>query len=152
MLSAKRWQLAQIVALQQSEDIQAQGILEGRLPVTLAAGRITIDKGYLRALPPGGTIRYLANDASRALGGNSRELALALELLSDFRYEVLSSDVELDSDGNLLLGLSLAGHNPGQYEGRAVNFNINLEQNLDPLLQSLRLSGKLTEEIENRVR
>lgn len=151
-LRAEGWQLGQIVALQQSEDIQARGVLEGELPVTLADGRLSIDKGYLRALPPGGTIRYIANDASRALGRNSKELELALNLLSDFRYEVLSSDVELDQSGNLLLGLSLSGHNPTQYEGRKVNFNINLEQNLDPLLQSLRLSGKLTGEIENRLK
>jgi len=72
-------------------------------------------------------------------------------LLSDFQYQVLSSEVELDNDGNLLLGLSLSGKNPAQYEGRPINFNINLEQNLDPLLQSLRLSDKLVEKIEGRL-
>ena len=50
---------------------------------------------------------------------------------------------------NLLLGLSLAGHNPARYEGRPVNFNINLEQNLDPLLQSLRIGDKLEQRIED---
>jgi len=151
-LRARQWQLAQIVAVQQNEDIRAQGVLEGELPLAVTDGRIVIKQGYLRALPPGGRIQYLANDASRALGANSGELDLALRLLSDFRYEVLSSTVALDPSGTLLLGLSLAGHNPGQYEGRKVNFNINLEQNLDPLLQSLRLSGKLTDRIEDRLR
>jgi hypothetical protein len=150
-LQAQGWQLAEMVALQQAEDIHAQGTLEGELPFTMTDGRVSIEKGYLKALPPGGSIRYIANDASRTLGKNSSELALALDLLSDFQYEVLSSAVELDKGGNLLLGLSLAGRNPDQFEGRQVNFNINLEQNLDPLLQSLRLSDKLTEEIENRL-
>ena len=72
-------------------------------------------------------------------------------LLEDFRYEVLRSDVDLDSRGNLLLGLSLEGSNPARYDGRAVRFNINLEQNLDPLLQSLRLSDSLVEKVERRV-
>ena len=151
-LQAKRWELGQLVALQQSEDIQAQGVLEGELPVTVADGRLVIEKGFMRALPPGGSIKYVSNDASQALGQSSRELAMALRLLSDFRYDVLSSAVELDATGNLLLGLSLAGRNPQEFDGRQVNFNINLEQNLDPLLQSLRLSGKLTEEIENRLK
>ena len=150
-LQAQQWQLAEIVALQQAEDIQAKGILEGKLPLTVTDGRIVLEKGYLRALPPGGTIRYIANKASRALGKNSKELALALDLLSDFQYEVLSSAVELDKEGNLLLGLSLSGRNPARFDGRPVNFNINLEQNLDPLLQSLRLSDKLTEKIENHL-
>jgi hypothetical protein len=150
-LRAEKWQLADMVALQQDEDIQALGILEGELPVTMTGGRIIIEKGYLRALAPGGSIRYAANEASQALAASSPELGLALDLLSDFQYQVLSSEVELDKEGNLLLGLSLSGKNPTQYEGRPINFNINLEQNLDPLLQSLRLSDKLVEKIEGRL-
>ncbi|MEH6635991.1 MAG: YdbH domain-containing protein [Halioglobus sp.] len=150
-LRAEQWQLADMVALQQDQDIQAQGRLEGELPVTMTGGRIIIEKGYLRALEPGGSIRYIANEASKALATSSPELGLALDLLSDFQYQVLSSEVELDQEGNLLLGLSLAGKNPSQYQGRPVNFNINLEQNLDPLLQSLRLSDNLVEKIEGRL-
>jgi len=151
-LRAEGWQLARIVAVQHNEDIRAQGVLEGELPVSVTGGRVVIDQGYLRALPPGGTIQYAADDTGRALGANNQELGRALNLLSDFRFEVLSSTVNLAPSGNLRLGLSLSGHNPEQYEGRKVNFNINLEQNLDPLLQSLRLSGKLTDKIENRLR
>ncbi|RLA48185.1 MAG: hypothetical protein DRQ97_04790 [Gammaproteobacteria bacterium] len=150
-LRAEKWLLADLVALQQDQDIQALGVLEGELPVTMTTGRIIIEKGYLRALPPGGSIRYVANEASQALAASSPELGLALDLLSDFQYQVLSSEVELDKEGNLLLGLSLSGKNPAQYEGRPINFNINLEQNLDPLLQSLRLSDKLVEKIEGRL-
>ena len=150
-LRAEGWQLDDMVAMQQNQDIQARGILEGELPVTLTDGRVIITDGYLRALPPGGSIRYIANEASKALAASSTELALALDLLSDFQYEVLSSEVNLDNKGQLLLGLSLAGKNPSQYEGRPINFNINLEQNLDPLLQSLRLSDKLVEQLEKRI-
>jgi len=150
-LRAEKWQLADMVALQQDQDVKALGVLEGELPVTMTAGRVIIEKGYLRALPPGGSIRYIANEASQALAASSPELGLALDLLSDFQYQVLSSEVELDKEGNLLLGLSLSGKNPTQYEGRPINFNINLEQNLDPLLQSLRLSDKLVEKIDGRL-
>jgi hypothetical protein len=150
-LRAEGWQLSDMVALQQSEDIQAMGLLEGELPMTLTGGRVIITNGYLRALPPGGSIRYIANESSKALAASSKELALALDLLSDFQYEVLSSEVNLDNKGQLLLGLSLAGKNSSQHESRAINFNINLQQNLDPLLQSLRLSDKLAEQLENRI-
>ncbi|MEH6582507.1 MAG: YdbH domain-containing protein [Halioglobus sp.] len=150
-LRAEGWRLADMVALQEGQEIQAHGTLEGSLPVTVTGGRIIIAKGYLRALAPGGTIRYIANESSRSLADSSPELGMALDLLSDFQYEVLSSEVELDEAGNLSLGLSLAGKNPAFFDGRAVNFNINLEQNLDPLLQSLRLSDKLVEQLENRI-
>lgn len=151
-LRAQDWQLADIVSLQQDQDLQAQGVLEGELPISVTAGRIIIDGGYLRATPSGGSIRYIANEASQALAASSSELGLALDLLSDFNYQVLSSEVKLDQEGNLLLGLSLTGRNPEYYEGRQIQFNINVEQNLDPLLQSLRLSDKLVEQLEGGLR
>ncbi len=148
-LLARQWQLGDLVALQHNADIEAQGTLEGELPLTVTGSRIIIDKGYLRALPPGGLIRYIATDANRALASNNPELEMALNLLSDFRYQRLQSAVELDEAGNLLLGLSLAGSNPSQFDGQAINFNINVEQNIDPLLQSLRLSDNLVKRIES---
>jgi len=149
-LRAEDWRLADMAAMQEGQDIQAKGTLEGALPLTVTEGRIIIADGYLRARAPGGTIRYIANESGRALAASSPELGMALDLLSDFQYETLSSQVKLDEAGNLSLGLSLAGKNLELFEGRAVNFNINLEQNLDPLLQSLRLSDKLIEKLESR--
>ena len=83
------------------------------------------------------------------VAGN-KELALAVELLRNFTYDILRSDVALDESGNLALGLSIAGSNPDYSGGREVKFNINLEQNIDPLLQSLQLSDKLIEELERK--
>ncbi|MEZ5571640.1 MAG: YdbH domain-containing protein [Halioglobus sp.] len=146
---AQQWQLSELVALQKNSAIQAHGTLEGELPLTIANGRVLLHNGYLRALPPGGQIRYTPDKAALDTTSSNAELALALNLLRDFQYQVLSSQVELDSSGNLLLGLSLSGSNPSQYGGQPINFNINLEQNIDPLLQSLRLSDTLVRQIED---
>ena len=150
-LQASDWQLSEMVAMQSGQDIQAFGVLEGGLPITVEDDRVIIDNGYLRALPPGGTIRYRADESTRALAESTPELKLATDLLSQFEYNLLSSRVELDREGNLTMGLSLEGSNPNHFEGRAVRFNINVEQNLDPLLQSLRLSDRLVQEIEQRI-
>jgi hypothetical protein len=147
-LVARGWQLGEIVTLQKNADIQAEGTLEGELPITIAERRVIIDTGYLRALPGGGSIRYRATDSIRAMADNNSELALALDLLSDFQYQLLNSEVQLDKAGNLLLALSLAGSNPALYDGQAVRFNINVEQNLYPLLQSLRIGDNLEQQIE----
>jgi hypothetical protein len=148
-LVASDWQLGQMVALQKNADIEAEGALEGVLPIIIADGRMIIDSGYLRALPPGGSIRYRATDETRALADNNAELALALDVLSDFQYQQLRSKVQLDKAGNLLLALSLEGSNPALYEGQSIRFNINVEQNLDPLLQSLRIGDNLEQRIED---
>lgn len=152
LVSASQWELRQLVALQQGQEIDAQGLLEGQLPLIVEDGRIIIKKGFLRAIPPGGSIRYQATDSAAALAQSNEELGMALELLEDFRFKVLSTDVALDKTGNLHLGLALSGSNPTQFNGRQVNFNINLDQNIDPLLQSLRLSDTLVEQLERRIR
>ena len=99
---------------------------------------------------PGGSIRFTPSASNAALAGSSPELGLAMQLMQDFRYQLLRSDVFLDRAGNLQLGLSLGGHNPGYNDGQRVNFNINLEQNLFPLLQSLRLSDTLVEQLQEK--
>lgn len=113
---------------------------------------MSIENGYLRALPPGGHIRYRANENTVAMANTNPELALALDLLSDFQYQHLNSEVQLDTAGDLLLALSLEGNNPALHEGQAIRFNINVEQNLDPLLQSLRIGDNLEQRIEGGLR
>ena len=77
---------------------------------------------------------------------------MALALLRDFRFDQLSSSVDLNESGELTLGLALSGSNPAQYQGREINFNINVQQNIDPLLQSLRMSDTLVKDIESGMR
>lgn len=151
-LQIDNWQLAALVALQQNQELRASGVLEGTLPLTVESGRLIVEGGFVRAQPPGGVIQYTPDASGSALASGSEELALALDLLENFNYEFLRSDVALDKAGNLALGLALRGNNPDQRGGRPVQFNINLEQNIDPLLQSARTSDKLIESIERRHR
>jgi hypothetical protein len=151
-LTAQDWELRELVALQQGEDIEAAGRLEGQLPLVMEDGRIIIEDGFLRAVPPGGSIRYQANQRATQVAASNEQLGMALDLLKDFQFKVLSTDVRLDKAGNLHLGLALSGRNPTQFSGRQVNFNINVDQNIDPLLQSLRLGDAVVKKLEKRGR
>ncbi len=151
-LHAENWSLAELVALQTNRNIQAQGRLNGELPVVLHDSRIIIQSGFLRSAPPGGTIRYQPETSTASMAAGSSELNMALDLLRDFRFDQLSSSVDLDESGELTLGLALSGHNPAQQRGRTINFNINVQQNIDPLLQSLRMGDNLLQDIEGGLR
>ena len=72
--------------------------------------------------------------------------------LKNFNYTSLRVEPDYDSSGLLLLGLKLQGSNPDLGGGRQVNLNVNLEQNVIQLLQSLRFVDGLNEAIDNRVR
>ncbi len=151
-LEAERLELAEIVKLQQESKLQASGRISGSLPIRYANGRLGIQTGTLQTLPPGGWIRYSLAADNPDLAASNEQLSLALELLQNFQFEVLQTTVDLNEWGQMNLGLSLRGRNPEKYEGRNINFNVNLEQNIDPLLQSLRLSDTVTERIESKMK
>jgi hypothetical protein len=64
---------------------------------------------------------------------------------------VLASDVSYAGDGQLLLGLRLQGSNPALENGRQVNLNVTVEENLRDLLTSLLLSDDISDDIRKRV-
>lgn len=143
-------QLARLFEVYPAEGLAGHGTLDGRLPVRLSSGGIMIDSGTLDAREPGGVLQY-RSDKLREMGRANpgmRELALALD---DFRYTVLSSDLDYGSDGVLILGLRLEGSNPELQRGRPVHLNVRLEEDIPALLASLQLSSQVSDIIQRRV-
>jgi hypothetical protein len=143
-------QLARLFEVYPAEGLAGHGTLDGRLPVSLTDGRLTVEAGRLEAREPGGVLQY-RSDKLREMGRANpgmRELALALD---DFRYTVLSSDLDYGSDGVLILGLRLEGSNPALQRGRPVHLNVRLEEDIPALLASLQLSGQVSDIIQRRV-
>lgn len=140
--------LNELVRMQQLEGIQATGLLSGQLPVLLNNGEISIDNGQLQAMAPGGTLRYNANEEALAANEYTETVMLALK---NFNYDVLRADTNYEPDGTLLLKLQLQGNNPDFEQGRQVNLNINLEQNVLKLLESLRLIEGVSDRLDKQV-
>ena len=74
----------------------------------------------------------------------------AFKALEDFRYNTLDANVALAADGALTLAVRLRGANPAVEEGRAIAFNLNLNENLTALLESLRAADSITNQVEQR--
>ena len=142
--------LGEAVALHQLEDIEATGMIDGSLPVTLSDDGVSMRSGLLYAREPGGRISYTADTS--ALENAALGTDIVFNALKNFNYTSLRVEPDYDSSGLLLLGLKLQGSNPDLGGGRQVNLNVNLEQNVTQLLQSLRFVDGLNEAIDNRVR
>lgn len=140
--------LSELVRLQQLDDIEATGIVTGQLPVILDNGQVSIDNGKLHAIAPGGTLRYQASTDALQANKYAETVMLALE---NFNYDVLRADTHYEPDGTLLLKLQLEGNNPDFEQGRQVNLNINLEQNVLKLFESLRLIEGVSDTLDKRV-
>ena len=139
--------LSEVLALE-GGDVQGNGILDGKLPITIDGENFTVDNGTISARPPGGTLIYKGAAASSMVAQSG--FGFAFKALEDFRYNTLDANVVLAADGALTLAVRLRGANPAVEEGRAIAFNLNVNENLPALLESLRAAERITDQVEQR--
>lgn len=152
------WQFAQIIELLDRQDLEVSGILDGMLPIYLADNGFEIREGRLTARQPGGVIRYKPAPDMKAYLSNQQQLKMAVDILENFHYQTLDAKVNQELDGTQFINLTLKGKNPdmaikaGNIEvrgGTPANLNLNIEHNINPLLESLTLPGKIQENWKN---
>lgn len=141
--------LEAILAAYPAEGLSGNGIIDGNLPLGLHDGKLVIHGGEVAARQPG--VLQFRSEKIRSLGQSNPAMQLVATAIDDFRYDKLSSRVDYDESGKLLLALSLSGRNPALEQGRPINLNVNLEENVPKLLTSLQLSDRVSDTIRKRV-
>ncbi|MDP4944740.1 MAG: YdbH domain-containing protein [Alishewanella sp.] len=141
--------LAELVRQHPTTELKANGKLSGRIPLTINNKQFSVQQGQLAAEAPGGTLQYrsAASAASAKTGG----MKIVFDALENFQFSVLNSELNYATDGKLTLALQLKGANPALQQGRAINLNINLEEDLPAMLASLQLANKLNDTLTKRV-
>lgn len=143
--------LGAVVELASYPELIVEGSVSGYLPLRLAADHdlsaVTVSEGLISALKPGGSIRYSPLNAVTA----NQSLGLVNEALANYQFSTLDTTLDIAKDGEIELGVVLAGANPDMNGGQAINLNVNISDNLVDLLASLRASRELTEELEQRL-
>ncbi len=150
LLQMDKLQLAELLKQHPSADMTGQGTLSGTLPLSIEQGKLTVAQGSVAALEPGGKIAYQSQKA-QAMAASNQGMKIVMQALQNFHFSVLSAGVSYSKEGLLLLALKLEGNNPDFEKGRAVNFSINLEENLPAMITSLQLSGQVSELVKKRV-
>ncbi|MGE6791137.1 intermembrane phospholipid transport protein YdbH family protein [Pseudomonas guineae] len=143
-------ELEQLFTLYPTEGLAGTGTLDGRLPLHVSRQGVIIGQGQLSARKPGGQLQF-HSERIRALGRSNPAMQLVTQSLEDFRFTVLSSQVDYNRDGKLNLAMRLEGQNPAIEQGRPIHFNINLEEDIPTLLASLQLTDKVSDIIRQRV-
>ena len=143
-------ELEQLFILYPTEGLAGSGSLDGQLPLRIDASGASISQGQLSARQPGGRLQF-QSERIRALGQSNPAMQLVTQSLEDFRYQVLSSQLDYDQQGKLNLAMRLEGQNPAIEQGRPIHFSINLEEDIPSLLASLQLTDKVNEVIRQRV-
>jgi hypothetical protein len=146
-LQLENLQLGELLKLQQR--ITGNGMIDGRLPIRIRNNDISISKGTLQSRAPGGLIQLQSDQATSSA---HPDLQLAMGLLENFQFTDLNAQLDYFSVGDLKMQTHFSGRNLQWQQGRTVNFNLALNQNIPALLQSLQLSQNLSEKLEQRIK
>ena len=141
-----------MVSLAKYPEVVVQGSISGFLPLSLKqdenGSTVTVSEGLISAWKPGGSSR------DTPLGGitsGKQSRQLVNEALANDQFTTLDTTLQLDEAGELSLGVVLSGSNPELNAGQAIKLNVNINDKLSSLLQSLQASRTLTEELEQRL-
>jgi len=149
VLTIQQLDLAELLRQHPTTDLSANGKLSGRIPVIIKGNQFSVQQGTLAAEQPGGRLQY--RTAASAAGSSNTGMKLVFDALEDFHFTVLNSELSYSHEGKLLLALQLNGFNPALQQGRAINLNINLEEDLPAMITSLQLTNKLNDTLTKRV-
>jgi hypothetical protein len=148
-VEVNQFQLDEILKLEQQEGLDGTGVLDGSLPVHVSMEGVEINQGTVQARPSGGVIHFQASpETAQTLSQYNVNMDIVLEALKNFHYEVLDVQINCDQAGRLVLHMKLQGKNPDFKNGRPIHFNLQVEENIPALLQSLQITKGIEEQIE----
>lgn len=133
-LKLENMDLAEIIRLLNISGLAGKGRLSGRVPLTIAQGKVSIGQARLAADAPG-VIRYDPKRLPPELAGAGPSLSLALEALRDFHYDALTLELQKAAEGRGTVLLHLNGQNPAVLNSQIFHFNIRVESDFDRLAE-----------------
>ncbi|HWR00783.1 MAG TPA: YdbH domain-containing protein [Chlorobaculum sp.] len=136
--------LQKLLDLQGVDKIHATGTLRGRIPVIMDGASFRIPDGGMDT-EQSGRIIYTSTPQERALANPG--MKITYEALENFFYSELVSSITMSPDGTSHIALQIRGHNPDFQNGRLVNLNLNIEQNLLDLMRSLSIASGIEQKI-----
>ena len=140
--------LEEVINLNKLNGLSVTGIIDGNIRIQYKNQQVNIPDGELHSRQPGGTISYLPPGGNATL---SRLPAYAMKALQEFNFDTLIVTPRYESDGMLNIAIHTEGHSPLLNTTRPVHLNLTTEQNLLSLLQSLRYSKTLTDDLEHQL-
>ena len=139
--------LQKLLDLQGAKKIYATGNAGGSIPIKINGNLFEITKGGMNA-EQSGQIIYATTPEERAAA--NQELRTTYEALSNFLYVELLSSMNMSPDGNSTMTIKIKGNNPDFQGGRAIELNLNVEQNLLDLMRSISISSNIEQIITEK--
>ncbi|NVK19519.1 MAG: YdbH domain-containing protein [Methylocystaceae bacterium] len=143
VLNLQNLDVAEFFQLIGVEGLSGTGRLNGAIPLRLVDGDFEILQAQLKS--QGSGILKLRSEAAKDMFGHAGEqMALVLDVLSNFHYESLSLSIDRKRGQNAVFTLGIEGNNPDVKDGYPFKLNINLETNLDKIIATLKEGYRLS--------
>ncbi len=133
-LHAAAIDLNALAVLMNIEGLEGTGRLTGDLKFQVKEDAVVVEQGALSAEKPG-VLRY-RGEALRAAATGNENLALLVQALENFHYEVLTLGIDIPEYGEGVVTLHLEGNNPDVLEGYPFDVTINLESEYGRLIKT----------------
>lgn len=145
--------LNQVLGMSAYRGVSASGLVSGEIPVRLQGLTPSISGGTLNALQPGGIIRYSSGDsaAGNPSSVGNQSLDLVYQALEDYRFHLMETRVDYQESGELDLAIRMEGVSPELNGGQRINLNLNINDDVPALLQSLQAARSVTDSIQSRL-
>lgn len=131
-LAARDIDLAQLLVLFAVPDLEASGVVSGRMPVIFSDKGVYIDNAQLSSRAEG-VIRYTGVGA-QALAVGTPEAKLTADALKNFEYSTLGLSLNGPLDGDMKLVVSTLGRNPSLLDGKAIRLTTTVDAQFARLL------------------
>lgn len=144
LLQLENLSLNEVIQVVDTPGLSGSGLLNGRLPFAINGSDFTISNGLIYSTPPGGLINYRDENMANA----NIAMAYVYDALSNYHYQQMVSSVDLTDQGKLILGVSMRGKNPDFENGRSINLNLNLDDDIMQQMRSFNAINDVTEKVE----
>lgn len=152
ILIVENMAIPQLLQLAPVEGLEATGTVNGRIPVSLRNGAVSVSGAKLAA-DTDGVIRYNPAEMPGFLQSENEYIAMLREALKNYNYDTLSLSLSGEAGKEQTVILSATGANPDFYDGRPVNLNLNLEGDLDNLVKfnlgTYSIPDRIQKQLEN---
>lgn len=141
---------AELVSLADVADLDAEGALNGLIPIRFTDKGVIIDNAQLSSMGAG-VLRYRSASAAESLKQSGESAEILANALEDFRFDDLNIRLDGPLDGEIIAKAQINGSNPALYDGKRIELNVSLQGALREFLQSANVIRNIPETIRDRV-
>jgi hypothetical protein len=149
-LTASKLDLPELFKIAPMEGLDATGTVNGKLPLKIEHGNISLVDGVLEAEGPG-AVRYNPQVVPSFLQNTQKQMIDLRVALKAFEFDSLKMTLSGELGKNQKVGLHIKGKNPEFYDGHPVNLNLNVEGPLQNVLKYNPKSSQIPDSIKKQL-